>query len=133
MLTGGCHCGAVRFEAAGEPSAHHLCHCTDCQRTSGAPMVAWITVQQEDLTLTGEPAVYASSEGVQRYFCIQCGTGLFYANFLRSPGTVDIQTAVLDEPDDHAPTAHIHTADQLGWMNEIRSLPKHAGFADDTK
>ncbi len=40
-LTGGCHCGAIRYEVEGEPLTHALCHCSDCRRHSGAPMVGW--------------------------------------------------------------------------------------------
>ena len=38
-ITGGCHCGAVRYEAEGEALTHALCHCVDCRRHAGAPMV----------------------------------------------------------------------------------------------
>jgi hypothetical protein len=41
VITGGCHCGAVRYEAVGEALTHALCHCSDCRRSAGAPMVAW--------------------------------------------------------------------------------------------
>jgi len=41
MITGGCHCGAIRYQAEGEALVHALCHCTDCRRHAGAPMVGW--------------------------------------------------------------------------------------------
>jgi hypothetical protein len=31
-ITGGCHCGAIRYEAEGQALTHALCHCTDCRR-----------------------------------------------------------------------------------------------------
>ncbi|WP_245287875.1 MULTISPECIES: GFA family protein [unclassified Bradyrhizobium] len=40
-LTGGCHCGAIRYEVNGDMMVHALCHCADCRRHSGAPMVGW--------------------------------------------------------------------------------------------
>jgi len=36
-ISGGCHCGAIRYEAADEALTHALCHCTDCRRHAGAP------------------------------------------------------------------------------------------------
>ena len=129
MLTGGCHCGAIRYEIAGEAINHLLCHCKDCQRASGAPVVAWIMVLDEQLIVTGEPSIYASSEHARRYFCIQCGTSLFYSNAEHMPGRVDIQSATLDDPDALPPTAHVQTAERIGWMAEAHRLPQHERWA----
>jgi hypothetical protein len=41
MLTGGCYCGAVRYETDGEPFHETICHCADCRRIVGAASVAW--------------------------------------------------------------------------------------------
>jgi len=63
MLTGGCCCGAIRYEAGGEPFHATLCHCTTCRRSSGAPIVAWFSVRESEFrVVTGEPARFASSE-----------------------------------------------------------------------
>ncbi len=129
MLTGGCHCGAIRYEITGEAINHMLCHCKDCQRASGAPMVGWVMVPDTQLTVTGEPAIYASSETAQRYFCIQCGTSLFYSNPEFMPDRVDIQSATLDEPGAIAPQAHVQTAERIGWMARAHELPEHERFA----
>src|SRR5262245_23306339 len=57
-ITGGCHCGAVRYEIMGEPIVHALCHCTDCRRHAGAPMVGWTMYPQDALKVTkGSPKV----------------------------------------------------------------------------
>ena len=45
-LTGGCHCGAIRYRITGEPVRHLLCHCSDCRRHAGAPMVGWAIFAQ---------------------------------------------------------------------------------------
>lgn len=123
MLTGGCHCGAVRYEAAALPSRHSLCHCSDCRRAAGAPLVGWAIFAEQDVRISGEPAVYASSPGTQRKFCGQCGTGLFYTNAAIFPGMIDIQTATLDNPDLVPPSEQIQLADRIGWMKGAHSLP----------
>jgi hypothetical protein len=46
MITGGCHCGAIRYQAEGEALTHALCHCTDCRRHAGAPIVGWTMYPQ---------------------------------------------------------------------------------------
>jgi hypothetical protein len=114
--TGRCQCGAIRYEAEGEPSHHTLCHCGDCRRSAGAPVVGWIAYPADKLSVTGAPRVYRSSELAARHFCGTCGTGLFYYNETVLPGIVDIQSCTLDEPDTVPPAAEIQTAERLAWM-----------------
>jgi hypothetical protein len=62
-ITGGCHCGAIRYQMEGELVAHALCHCTDCRRHAGAPMVGWAMYPLGAVKMTrGEPKDYESSE-----------------------------------------------------------------------
>jgi hypothetical protein len=129
MLTGGCHCGAVRYQVEGEVLAHTLCHCTDCRRHAGAPMVGWTMYPQEALKVTtGVPKIYASSQHGRRHFCPECGTGLFYTNAEILPGRVDIQSGTYDDPDVIAPQAHIQVAERLRWMERAHELPVFERF-----
>ena len=58
-ITGGCHCGAIRYQVEGELIVHALCHCTDCRRHAGAPMVGWSMYAEDALKVTkGTPKVY---------------------------------------------------------------------------
>lgn len=133
---GGCHCGAVRFavDAASEGDdapRTALCHCADCRRCSGAPVVGWTAVASSTFSvLQGTPAVYQSSELAQRSFCAHCGTGLFYINETVLPGLVDIQTATFDDPDAFPAMAHIQVADAIDWMNTAHDLPRFDRFPE---
>ncbi len=123
-IAGGCHCGAIRYEVEGDALTHALCHCTDCRRHSGAPMVAWTMYPEAALRVTkGAVRVYVSSEHGRREFCAECGTGLFmrYADVL--PGIVDIQSATYDNPDAVPAQVQIQVADRIGWMAEAHALP----------
>ena len=124
MLSGRCHCGAISYEMSEETLHQALCHCTDCRRHSGAPVVAWAMVAADNLTVTGEPQVYASSEHGRRLFCPKCGTALFYTNDAVFPGLIDVQIATLDEPEKLAPGAEIQTAERIDWMSPIGGLPQ---------
>lgn len=132
MRSGGCHCGAIRYEADGEPDHHALCHCTDCRRSAGAPMVGWMAFPADAVRVTsGETAVYASSDHARRHFCIQCGTGLFYTNAEMLPGIVDIQSSTLDDPENHVPGAQIQVAERLPWLADLGSIyefPRYPGM-----
>lgn len=124
MPTGRCHCGAITYSAEGEPEHHALCHCADCRRAAGAPMVGWIAFKDDRVTVTGKPVAHASSPGVTREFCGTCGTGLFYRNPDLLPGIVDIQSCTLDHPEAFPPGAHIQAAERLAWMEGVDGLPK---------
>lgn len=126
---GGCHCGAVRYEVSGEPQHVALCHCSDCRKSSGAPMVAWAAFSEEQFRLVqGEPVTFNSSGSAMRSFCPQCGSGLYYRNAEYLPGIVDIQSATLDDPEALPPGAHIQTAERIGWMADAHGLPMFERF-----
>ena len=129
MMTGGCHCGAIRYEAEGEALAHALCHCTDCRRHAGAPMVGWAMYPQGAVRVTkGAPKVYGSSQHGRRQFCPGCGTGLFYVNEDMLPGIIDVQSATMDDPQSLPPQAHIQVAERIGWMEHAHELPVFEHF-----
>ncbi|MGD9501434.1 MAG: GFA family protein [Methyloceanibacter sp.] len=128
-ITGGCHCGAIRYQAEGAPMTHALCHCTDCRRHAGAPMVGWTMFPADAVTVTkGEPKIYASSENGRRHFCGACGTGLFYTNAAVLPGIIDIQSATYDDPNAAPARAHIQVAERISWMEHVHELPEFERF-----
>jgi hypothetical protein len=125
MLTGGCHCGAIRYQVSGEPIHNALCHCADCRRHAGAPMVSWTLFSNDNFTIIqGEAKVYASSEHGRRLFCADCGTGLFYTNAAIFPGLTDVQSSTLDDPGALSPTMQIQIADRISWMADVAALPR---------
>ncbi len=87
-------------------------------------MVAWGLVPTAQLKVEGETRTYASSEHGRRHFCPQCGTGLFYTNEVIFPGSIDVQVATLDDPDELPPTAQIQVAERIGWMERLDQMPK---------
>ena len=128
-LQGGCQCGAVRYEVNGTPQHVALCHCSDCRKSSGAPMVAWAAFAENEFTmLQGDLTTFNSSGTALRSFCPKCGTGIAYRNEEYLPGIVDIQSATLDDPDALPAGAHIQVAERIGWMAEAHRLPEFQRF-----
>ncbi|WP_066795313.1 GFA family protein [Sphingomonas soli] len=123
MPKGQCHCGAIRYEMPGEVAHHAACHCTDCRRATGAPLVSWALTSAEAIRIEGTPRVYASSEHGRRHFCGDCGTSLFYTNEVIFPGMIDVQSATLDDPGEIPIQAQIQTAERIGWMATLHELP----------
>jgi hypothetical protein len=123
-ITGGCHCGAIRYQVEGELIVHALCHCSDFRRHTGAPVVGWTMYAEDAVKVTkGQPKVYESSEHGRRHFCADCGTGLFYINANVLPGIIDIQSATYDDPNAVPAMVHIQTAERLNWMERAHELP----------
>ncbi len=120
---GGCRCGAVRYEVTGAPTRTSLCHCVDCRRSAGAPMVAWSAFATEQVVVTkGALQDYHSSGQAYRSFCAHCGTGLFYRNAEILPGITDVQTATFDNPSAFPPQEQIQIAERLVWMVDAHKL-----------
>jgi hypothetical protein len=131
MIEGGCFCGAVRYQLTSSPVSSAICHCESCRRASGAPSVAWVTVEREKFQIIkGEPAAYASSPGVVRRFCGRCGSPLTYENS-KFPRTIDITTATLDDPNRFPPTQEVWLADRVPWQPTNADLKPYPGSSLD--
>jgi hypothetical protein len=131
MIEGGCFCGAVRYQLTGSPESSGICHCESCRRASGAPSVAWVTVERERFQiLKGEPAAYASSPGVVRRFCDRCGSPLTYESS-KAPRTIDITTVTLDDPNRFPPTLEVWLSDRLPWQPTSADLKHYPGSSFD--
>lgn len=112
---GGCLCGAIRFRATGTPSFSVICHCRSCRKASGAPSVAWVTFPARNFEiLRGVPRSFASSPGVVRTFCPDCGSQITYAT-AESPDTIDLATALLDDATAFPPDRETWLDHRLAW------------------
>jgi len=127
-LTGGCQCGAVRYEIVGPPLVAALCHCRSCRRAHAAPAVAWAMFEEARVRFEGAaPAQYRSSTEGTRSFCGTCGTPIcFRATYL--PGLVDIAIGSLDRPEALPPALHFWDSERLPWVAFADDLPRHAEF-----
>lgn len=113
--TGGCLCGALRYEAGGTAADLAFCHCTSCRRATGATPVPWGTFPRREFVVTrGELQEFPSSARVFRGFCRTCGSSLTYRHEAR-PGEIDVALATLDDPEALRPQSHIWLQDRLSW------------------
>ncbi len=122
-VTGGCFCGRVRVEVEGPEKYACFCQCESCQRAAGAPLVTWATYARNTFHVTsGEVHWHASSPGVTRGICDNCGTSLTYENDKR-PGEIDLTLNCLDDPSGPVLRAHIWTEDAQPWIKFDDGLP----------
>jgi hypothetical protein len=88
--------------------------------------VAWVVFRSADFAFLGDvPARFASSPGVERTFCRDCGTPLTYQR-TDEPETIDVTTVTLDAPEDFPPTREIWLEDRLPWESLNGALPHYA-------
>ena len=124
--SGGCLCGGVLYDAAGDPLWVAHCHFTSCRKTSGAPMVTWAGYKPSAVEWTkADPKGCSSSEDVLRRFCPNCGTSLTYES-TRWPDELHILVATLDDRESLTPKGHVYWSEHLAWLDNGGDLPKLA-------
>jgi hypothetical protein len=119
VRSGGCLCGAVRYESVGEPLFSLLCHCRDCQHQSGSAYVAAMRVPAAGFRITkGAPKLFVSASdagnAVTRAFCQECGCPLFIRVSVR-PDIVGLRVGSLDDPSEFRPEADIFVKSAQPW------------------
>ncbi len=78
-VTGGCLCGAVRYELKEPPIRGFYCHCTICQKNYGGLFQATVQFSGSDFQFTkGEPKYYRASNFAKRGFCAECGSPIVF-------------------------------------------------------
>lgn len=122
--TGGCLCGAVRYEAQGPAINVRVCHCRLCQKAIGAAFNARALFAIPAVSISGPVATAKSSEGLQRGFCQACGTTIFSRR--EAVGVMGLTHGSLDQPDDFPPTEHIWVSSKQAWLKLDDGLPQHA-------
>ena len=125
-LTGGCQCGAVRYEwqAKSKLAFSSVCYCRMCQKASGQPFMGFTGGKREHIRFTrGAPAIFRSSNKVERGFCKDCGTPLTYA--FEGTGDISVTINSLDDPEAMPPTKQFGIESKVSWFDAIHGLPAH--------
>lgn len=128
MLTGGCLCGAVRYEINGMVRHVTHCHCTMCRKAHGAAFATYAFLGRRRFRIAqGSDALrsYRSSADVTREFCGTCGSSLFWST-AREPDALSVTLGTLDGDPGGRPEAHIFARDKACWHEITDSLPQYA-------
>ena len=115
---GGCLCGAVRYEAVGEPTMTGHCYCEDCRKASGGGFIPFMGFPSTAVRFTGKTLQYRSKalRGGQavRNFCAVCG-GLVFGGEVGKDTSHTIYAGSLDEPSRFDPKIAIFARDRPAW------------------
>jgi len=116
-LTGGCLCGAVRFEVTAQPVSAGYCHCTRCQRRTGTAASVSARLEPGSLRLlSGEEHLRAwePDEGFAKVFCLACGAGL-WSQDPDDPETKGVRLGAFDSDPGVRPSYHQYVAYAAPW------------------
>jgi hypothetical protein len=127
-FSGGCACGAIRYEGSAEPLLSFNCHCYECQRASGSAFASLLIVPGAAFELVkGEPKYHPtktdSGYTLERGFCPECGSPVFMKEPHR-PDIVLIHASSLDDPSWHQPAVDIYSSRAQPWDYMNPELPK---------
>ncbi len=127
--TGGCMCGAVRYEATGEPLVVAHCHCSSCRRHTGAPVVTFVAFEAHQVRYPkGKRKIYNSSPGVGRAFCGECGTPLTWEGkslLFAGKFITEFHISTLDDPLACVPDRHWFDSERIAWFDTTDNLPRY--------
>jgi hypothetical protein len=125
--TGGCACGAIRYEISGEPVFSNDCQCRDCQRESGTGHGSYMSFARAGVSVRGAAAYWdmtGDSGNIKtRAFCPVCGVPV-YMTFAAMPDIFTIRAASLDEPGRYRPQAVTYAMRGHAWDRLDPGLPK---------
>jgi len=128
-ITGGCLCGALRYESSEPPIRTTICHCRMCQKSTGSAFMVAAGFPRTALRFTkGEPKLYRSSPIKDKSFCADCGS-LLVEQFLvptgnTAPDMIWVYVGTLDRPEAVSIGAHTGVESQLPWVHFDDGLPR---------
>ena len=121
-ITGGCLCGAIRYEADDLPYEAGYCHCRSCQKSLGNLFGASVFFKHADVRfISKEPAWFSSSDIVKRGFCAECGSPIAYQR--NDSDVFVIWIGTLDEPAAFEPQVHYWSESKIPWDDIQANLP----------
>jgi hypothetical protein len=139
-VTGGCLCGAIRFESKVAPVHGYYCHCTMCQKAYGGLFSATVRFPGSAFAYTkGTPKRYRSSTFATRSFCTDCGSPMPFA--FDAVQDVWVKIGTLDHPEDWpmtqgatwGPSEHLQVDFKVPWHEVTDGLPQMNTFDVELK
>jgi len=134
-FTGGCSCGAVRYECTAEPIMMFKCHCRDCQQVTGGGLAPAVLVSPEAFRLTRGQLRYHFTPSLargkhKRGFCPECGSRITGGEFEGGESQfVGIVAGSLDDPSWFHPQMDIFVSDAQPWDQMDPAIPKFEQYS----
>jgi len=130
-IDGRCHCGYLAFEAEADPEMVSVCHCTDCQNSTGSAFRTNVRVPGDTFKiLSGEPTNYVKTtadSGNPRVqaFCPKCGSPLYSCDPVDKPSSYMVRVGTLSQRAQLPPRRQNWCRSALPWVTELAGLPRN--------
>lgn len=127
MLEGRCGCGAVTYQMSIPPIFVHCCHCSDCQRQTGAAYVLNAIIEPDRVKVEGPitehelPTPSGKGQIINR--CRDCGVAVFSSYMIRLGKLLYVRVGTLDKPDHCPPDVQIFTNSKQDWVPLSKDIP----------
>ena len=128
-VDGACHCGAIRIEGEIDPDKVAICHCTDCQTSTGTAFRISVPVPGASFKMSGQPSTYlktTADSGKPRVqaFCGTCGSPIYST----TPGegvqpSYTVRVGLLRQRDRLPPKRQIWWRSHRPWVTELAAVP----------
>ncbi len=122
VLSGGCQCGALRYEVRGKPLRTYACHCSICQKQSGSAFGLSAQFPGGSLTVTQGRLEHFVRDGRGRkfrcYFCPSCGTRIYHQMFTDEGDLprINLKPGTLDDRSWYKPGCHVWAENAQPWV-----------------
>jgi hypothetical protein len=130
QIEGGCLCGKVRYSAEAEPIFIGVCHCTNCQKSSGTAFNTVVALPKPTVTISGTVSTYEgrgdTGNASYKRFCPECGSPVAVEAAVM-PDVVMIPVGTLDDPSTAQPVMQIYCDSAQPWAlleGGIQRFPK---------
>lgn len=137
-INGSCHCGHVTYAADINPDIIRVCHCTDCQSSSGSAFRVLVSVPPEHFDLlSGHTKRYfkMADSGLRRaqMFCPECGTQLYGTSDDESPVMLSLRVGTIHQREQLLPRLQTWRRSALSWVDDltaVEAVPRQAALHD---
>lgn len=129
-VEGSCSCGAITVEGEADENAVSVCHCTDCQQSSGSAFRVAVPIKGDTFRVTGKPAIYIKTTAESgnpraQAFCPTCGASLYST----TPGEGQqamyiVRVGMLKQRDQLKPARQIWWRSARNWLPSLEGVRK---------
>jgi hypothetical protein len=129
-IDGGCSCGAIKIEGEADPEKTQICHCTDCQTSTGTAFRISIPVPGTTFKMTGQPNIYVKTtadSGKPRVqaFCGTCASPIYSTTLGDGvQPSYTVRVGILRQRDQLTPRRQIWWRSARPWVTGLDTVPK---------
>ncbi|PLB46544.1 DUF636 domain protein [Aspergillus steynii IBT 23096] len=133
IKSGSCLCKAIQYQLTAPPDQMFVCHCNNCQKSSGSVFMANCIFQKDQLQIiqghdslrTYHDSSTRSGSTLERSFCAICGSSLFVCQHTGEPVQhLAVTSGTIDQREDLHPTIEVWERDRRPWLSPVEGIPK---------